>query len=106
MRGSRVLRLFLISFLLFFQWCKISYGNESLPTGRESLIDKYHKIEKNLEKSALAIPLYTESCVSKNAAHVDIYGTIKYPFGLIKDEFLVPPQRSGPASNKNLKEKL
>jgi len=91
MRMSRVLCLFLIiSFFLSSQWCEISYGNESLPTGRESLLDKYHKIEKELEKSTLAIPLYVESSVSKNASHVDIYGSVKYPFGLIKNEFMVP----------------
>jgi hypothetical protein len=90
MRGNRVLCFFLISFLLFSEWGAISYGDESSRSGRESLIDKYHKIEKELEKSALAIPFYVESSVSKNAAHVDIYGTINYPFGLIKNEFLVP----------------
>jgi hypothetical protein len=91
MRAICVLCLFsIISSFLSFQWCDISYGNESLPTGRESLIDKYHKIEKELEKSTLAIPLHVESSVSKNASHVDIYGTINYPFGLIKKEFLVP----------------
>jgi hypothetical protein len=91
MGAIRVLCLFLIvSFSLSSQWCAISYGDESLPAGRESLIDKYHKIEKELEKSTLAIPFYVESSVSKNAAYVDIYGTINSPFGLIKNEFLVP----------------
>jgi hypothetical protein len=91
MRAIRVLCLFLIiSFLLSSRWCEISYGNESLPTGREFLIDKYHKIEKELEKSSFAIPFYLESSVSKNASRVDIYGTINYPLDLIKNEFLVP----------------
>lgn len=56
---------------------------------REGLIDKYHKVEQELEKSTFAIPFYVESAVSKNASRVDIYGTINYPFGLIKNEFLV-----------------
>ncbi len=91
MRMTHVLCLFLIlSFFLSSQWCEISYGNESLPIGRESLIDKYHKIEKELEKSMFAIPFYVESSVSKNASRVDIYGTINYPFGTIKNELLVP----------------
>lgn len=91
MRAIRVLCLFLIiSFFLSSQWCEISYGNESLPTGRESLIDKYHKIEKELEKSTFAIPFYVESSVSKNASHVDIYGTIKYPFDIVQNELLIP----------------
>ncbi|MFZ5906537.1 MAG: hypothetical protein ACOYVJ_03885 [Nitrospirota bacterium] len=91
MRAIRVLCLFLISsFLLSFQWCEISYGNESLLAGRESLINKYHKIEKELDKNTLAIPFYVESSVSKNASRVDIYGIIHYPFGLIKNELLVP----------------
>ena len=91
MHTIRVLGLFLmISFSLSSQWCEISYGNELLPAGLESLIDKYHKVEKELEKSTFTIPFYIESAVSKNASHVDIYGTINYPFGLIKNEFLVP----------------
>lgn len=57
---------------------------------RESLIDKYHKVEKELDKSPSAIPFFIESAVSKNASHVDIYGTVKYPFDIVKDELLVP----------------
>jgi len=91
MRVIRVLGLFLmVSFFLSSQWCEISYGNELLPAGGESLIDKYHKVEKELEKSTFAIPFHVESSVSKNATHVDVYGTINYPFVLIKNEFLVP----------------
>jgi len=91
MRATRVLCLFLIiSFFLSSRWYEIACGNEPLPAGREPLIDKYHKVEKELEKSTLAIPFYVESSVSKNASRVDIYGTINYPFGLIKNEFLVP----------------
>ena len=88
---TRVLSLFLVvSFLLSSQWREISCGEDSLSVGRESLIDKYHKIEKELEKSTFAIPFYIESVVSQNASQVDIYGTIHYPFGLVKNEFLVP----------------
>ena len=91
MSAVRFLYLFLmIPFFLSSIWCEISYGNELLPAGQESLLDKYHKIEKELEKNTPALPFYIESAVSKNASHVDIYGTIKYPFGLIKNEFLVP----------------
>jgi len=49
---------------------------------RESLIDKYHQIEKELKKSSSAIPFYLESSMSQNGSHVDIYGTIKYPFDM------------------------
>ena len=88
---NRVLCLFLaVSFLLSSQWREISCGEDSLSVGRESLIDKYHKIEKELEKSTLAIPFYIESSVTQNASQVDIYGTINYAFGLVKNEFLVP----------------
>jgi hypothetical protein len=90
MRAIRVLSLFLIISFLSSQWCEMSYSNESLPAGRESLIDKYHKIERELDKNTLALPFYVESSVSKNASRVDIYGIINYPFGLIKNEFLVP----------------
>lgn len=91
MRAIRVFCFFLI--ILFFlssQWCEISYGDESLSTGRESLINKYHKIEKKLEKNSGPVPFYIESSESKNASRVDIYGTINYPFGFIKNEFLAP----------------
>jgi len=47
-----------------------------LRSGRESLLDKYHKIENELEKSSFDIPFYVESSMSNNASHVDIYGTI------------------------------
>ena len=91
MSMTRVLCLFMVlSFFLFSQWCEISCGDDSLRTERESLIDKYHKIEKNLEKSRFGIPFYLESSVSKSASRVDIYGTSNYPFGLVKNEFLVP----------------
>lgn len=91
MRTSRVLCLFLVvSCLLSFQWCEISYGDDSLRTGHESLIDKYHTIEKELQKSSFAIPFFIESSVSTNASHVDIYGSIKHPFDIVQHEFLVP----------------
>jgi hypothetical protein len=80
----------IISFFLSSQWCEISYGDESLSTGRESLINKYHKIGEKLEKNSSPVPFHIESSVSKNASRVDIYGTINYPFGLLKNEFLVP----------------
>ncbi len=90
MRAIRVLCLILIISFLSFPWSKMSHGNESLTTGHASLIDKYHKIEKELEKSTLSIPFYIESSVTKDASNVDIYGAINYPFGLLKKEFLVP----------------
>jgi hypothetical protein len=91
MRVTRVLCLFLvISFFLFSPWCEIPYADDSLYTGHEFLIDKYHNIEKELEKSSLTIPFYLESSVSKNASRVDIYGTIKYPFDIVKYELQLP----------------
>jgi hypothetical protein len=61
MRVTRVLCLFLvISFFLFSQWCEIPCADDSLHTGHESLIDKYHKIEKELGKSSLTIPFYLD----------------------------------------------
>ena len=88
---TRVLFLFMvISFFLFYQWCEISYGDDSLRMERESLIDKYHKIEKELKKSSSAIPFYLESSMSQNGSHVDIYGTIKYPFDIVKNGLQLP----------------
>ncbi len=66
------------------------HSNEPSHIVRESLIDKYHEVEKELGKSHFAIPFFIESAVSKNASHVDIYGTVKYPFDIVKDELLVP----------------
>ena len=90
MRGYSVLSLFLISFLFFFQWTAISYGGDSRRSGPEALVDKYHEIETALEKNADLVPFYVESSENKNASHVDIYGTIKYPFGMVQNQFLVP----------------
>lgn len=90
MRGNRVPCLFMISFLLFYQWGAISYGDDSSRSGPESLLDKYHKIEKGLEKNSGPVPFFIESSVNKNASNVDIYGTIKYPFEMVQNELLVP----------------
>jgi hypothetical protein len=91
MRVTRVLCLFLvISFFLFSQGCEVPYADDSLHTGHEFLIDKYHKVEKELEKSSLTIPFYLESSVGKNASHVDIYGTIEYPFDTVENELQLP----------------
>ena len=79
-----------ISVFLIFLWCEISYGDDSLLTGREFLINKYHTIEKELEKSSSVVPFYLESSVSKNASHVDIYGTIEYPYSSVKNELRIP----------------
>jgi hypothetical protein len=79
-----------ILFLLFSLWCEISYADDPLPTGREFLINKYHTIEKELEKSSSAVPFYLESSVSKNASRIDIYGTIEYPFDSVKNELQMP----------------
>jgi hypothetical protein len=90
MRGNRVLCLFLISFLLFSQWGTISYGDDSSRSGPGSLLYKYHEIEKERENNSGAVPFYIESSVNKNASHVDIYGTIKYPFDIVQNELLIP----------------
>jgi hypothetical protein len=80
----------IVSFFLFSQWCEISYGDDSLPAGRESLIDKYHKIENELKKNPFEIPFYVESSVSNNVSYVDIYGTSQYPFDIVRNELQVP----------------
>lgn len=66
------------------------HSNEPLHIAHEALINKYHKVEKELLKSSLAIPFSIESSVSKTASRVDIYGTFKYPFDIVKNELLVP----------------
>lgn len=89
MRVNRVLCVFLISFLLFSQWSAISYGDGSR-SGPESLLDKYHEIEKELEKNSGPVPFHVESSANKKATRVDIYGVIKYPFDIVQNELLVP----------------
>ncbi len=90
MRGYSVLSLFLVSFLFFSQWAPMSYGDDSARSGPVALLDKYHQIETALEKNADLVPFYVESSENKNASHVDIYGTIHYPFEIVQKEFLVP----------------
>jgi hypothetical protein len=91
MRRTFVVCLFLvISILLFTRWCNILYGNDSLSTGRESLIDKHHQIESKLEKSSFGIPVYLESSVEQNASHVDIYGIVKHPFTVVQNAIQAP----------------
>jgi hypothetical protein len=90
MSGNRVLCVFLISFLLFPQWYALSYGDASSLSVPESLLDKYHEIEKELERNSSTVPFYVKSSVNKKASQVDIYGIIKYPFDVVQKELLVP----------------
>lgn len=66
------------------------YSDKPLHIVREALVDKYNKVEKELGNSPFPIPFFIESAVSKNASRVDIYGTVNFPFDLIKKELLVP----------------
>lgn len=91
MRVTHISSLFLaISLLLLSGWCEISYGDDSPHTGPEFLINNYRKIEKDPEMNCSAIPFYPESSVSNNASHVDICGTIEYPFNVVKNELQSP----------------
>jgi len=77
------------TFLYLLKGVIFLYSDDSLRTGHESLIDKYHKIERELRKSSFANLFLIESSVSKKASYVDIYGTINYPFDIVQDAFLV-----------------
>jgi hypothetical protein len=90
MRMTRVLFLFSVIISLVFQWCELSYGNESPLTGRQSLIDKYHNIEEGLKMGPPVLPLFVESSENSNTVYVDIYSTVNYPFSFIKDQLLIP----------------
>jgi hypothetical protein len=90
MRTTRLLLLFFVSPFIFSQWHEISYGDDSVHTRRESLIEKHHTIEREPGKSPSAVPFSIESSVSKKASRVDIYGTMEYPFDSMQNEFLVP----------------
>jgi hypothetical protein len=81
---------FLISFFLLLQWGAISYGDDSSPSEPEFLRDKYHAIERKLEKGSGPTLFYVESSVNQNASHIDIYGTVKYPFDIVQKELLIP----------------
>src|SRR5208283_1058058 len=91
MQGYRILCFFLISFLLVFQSGAISYGDDSPHPGPASLLHKYHEIENVLRKNIGRVFFYVESSVNKNTSRVDIYGTIKYPFAIVQNELLIPP---------------
>jgi len=90
MSGHRILCLFLVLFLLFAQGGAISSGYASPRSGPESLLYKYHEIKKELEKDPGPVPFYVESSADKHASRVDIYGTVKYPFKIVKTKLLVP----------------
>lgn len=90
MRGNRILWCFLISFLLLSQWCAISYADDSQRFGPKPLLDKYHEVEKELQKNSSTVPFHIESSANKNATRVDVYGTVKYPFEIVQNEFLDP----------------
>ena len=90
MRLTPAFYFLLLLFFLSCRWEEISYGGDSLRTA-ESLIDKYHRIEKELETSSLPIPFHLESAVTNNASHADIYGVIKYPFSIVENELQSSP---------------
>ena len=90
MRGYRVLCFILISLLLFLQWGALSYGDESSHSGPEFLLYKYHAIERELEKGSGPAPFHVESSVNQNTSHIDIYGTVIYPFNVVQNELLIP----------------
>jgi hypothetical protein len=56
MCGRRVPCFSLILFLLFSQWSAISYADESPRSGPESILAKYHEIEKELEIISGIVP--------------------------------------------------
>jgi hypothetical protein len=77
--------------MLFSQWDAMSYGNYSSRSGAQSILDKYHEIEKELEqKNSGPVPFHVESAENKNTSHVDIYGTVKYPFEMVRNNLLLP----------------
>lgn len=81
---------FFVLFFLFSQSYAISYGNDFAPLGPESLIHKYHEIQKELEKNSGPTSFNIESSANKTASLVDLYGIIKYPFEMVQSELLVP----------------
>lgn len=80
----------LVSFFLFFQWSAIAHGADFSPSGPGFLLDKYHALEKELEKGPGQARFHVESSVNQNASHIDIYGTVKYPFSIVQSELLTP----------------
>jgi hypothetical protein len=90
MYGYRVPGLFLILFLLFSHGGVISYGDDSPRSGPELLSDKYHEVEKELVHATDPVFFYVESAENKNSSHVDVYGTINYPFDIVQHELLIP----------------
>jgi hypothetical protein len=90
MRITRVLCLVPVLISLASQWCEFSYGSELSFTGRQSLIDKYHKIGEEPKIGPSALPFFLESSESNNTAYVDIYSTMNYRFGIMKNQLLIP----------------
>jgi hypothetical protein len=80
-----------VSFFLFLPWGAIAYGADAFPSGPGFLLEKYHAIEKELEKGPGQARFHVESSVNQNAAAIDIYGTVKYPFHIVQSELMTPP---------------
>src|ERR1700690_1509362 len=78
-----------ITILIIFMWANRASAQE-LHQLDKPLLEKYHEIESELKISSLGLPVHMESFVGSNSSNVDIYGTVKYPFDLIKNKLQMP----------------
>ena len=85
---TRVLCLFLVAFFLLSHCCQISWGNNPLASGPQSLIEKYREVKKETHNNSFNFRL--ESSVGKHLSRVDLYSTIEYPFNIISNELQSP----------------
>ncbi len=63
---------------------------QELLSASSPLVEKYNELESELKTSPLGMPVHIESYVGSSSSHVDIYGTVKYPFEVVKSNLQAP----------------
>lgn len=58
--------------------------------GAGALLAKYSSIKPKLEKNQFGAPIYLESAEKAESVHVDMYGVVNHPFGMVRDALQSP----------------
>jgi hypothetical protein len=88
--GQNVMDKVLAAMVLLFAIGASGVSAQELHPQSNPLLDKYHEIELELKTSSFGLPVHMESFVGGNSSHVDISGTVKYPFEIVKKRLQNP----------------